>query len=248
MTHVIVDNVTMVYPTQLRRKAPEQSELDVAGKLIPQKNGFLGVLALNNVSINLKTGSRLGIIGANGSGKSTMLRLMAGIYNPTKGHVSVSGRISTMFSLGVGMQMESSGYRNIVLSGLVAGATKAQIQEVIPDIVEFTELGDYLHLPIRMYSKGMAMRLKFACATAFQPEIVLLDEWIGAGDNDFRDKAEERLERLLMNSGIIVLATHNIKLMQSIATEVLWLEKGQVIAQGPTQEILDKRAVQRRMQ
>ena len=246
MPHIFVDNVSMVYPTQLRKKHAKQSDLGVAGRLVPHRNGFLGVLALNNVSLKLKTGSRLGIIGANGSGKSTMLRLMAGIYTPTTGHVSVSGRISTMFSMGVGMQVEASGYRNIILSGLVAGATKGQIQKIIPDIIDFTELGDYLHLPIRMYSRGMAMRLKFACATAFQPEIVLLDEWIGAGDNEFRQKAEDRLDLLLQNSGIIVLATHNLKLMQSLATEVLWLEKGQVIDYGPTDEILEKRAKKRR--
>ena len=247
MPYVKLDNVSLYFPT--RQKASGGKAVaegpEVAGNLVTTGAGRLAVQALDGVSLELKNGTRLGIIGSNGSGKTTLLRVMAGIYAPTSGHAEVDGRIATMFALGLGMQQDASGYRNIILSGLVAGASRRQIKSALADIVEFTELGEYLHLPLRTYSQGMSMRLKFACATAFQPDILLLDEWIGAGDEDFQKKAQDRLKTLLEDSGIVVLATHNIALMRNVADQVIWLEKGRVRMMGPVQEVLDQRGAER---
>jgi len=249
MAHLILKNVGLSFPTQQRadKGAPQSGQApDVAGNLVRTRGGKLAIQALQDVSVELQDGGRLGIIGSNGSGKTTLLRVMAGIYAPTSGSVDVSGRVATMFSLGLGMQPDASGLRNIYLSGLVSGASRRQIRQLLPGIIEFTELGDYLNMPLRTYSQGMAMRLKFACATAFQPDILLLDEWIGAGDEEFQTKAQERMSTMLSDSGIVVLATHNIALMRSIVDTVIWLEKGVVQMVGPTQTVLDARGAARK--
>lgn len=250
MVHITLKDVSLRYlsKTTHRLKAVEgeESEIDIAGPLEQGLGRNVRINALQNVSLELKDGARLGIIGSNGSGKTTLLRVLGGLFPPQKGEVELSGRVSTMFTLGIGMSAEASGLKNIYLSGLVAGASRKQIEEILPDILSFTELGDYIHLPISTYSQGMAMRLKFACATAFQPDIILLDEWIGAGDETFQAKAEARLQQILKGAGIIVIASHNIKLIQSVATEVLWLERGQIRMMGPTQYVLDARGAARR--
>ncbi len=250
MVHIALDKIHLHFPTSEKASkdmdGDRNSGLAVAGNLIRTSGNRLAVAALHNVSLTLREGDRLGIVGSNGSGKTTLLRVMAGIFSPTAGAVDVEGRIATMFTIGLGMQGDASGLRNIYLSGIVSGATRKQIKKVLPEIIEFTELGEYLHLPLRTYSQGMAMRLKFACATAFQPDILLLDEWIGAGDADFQKKAQARMSSLLADSGIVVLASHNITLMRNIAEKVLWLEKGQVQMFGPTEDVLEAFGAARR--
>lgn len=252
MVHITLDKVHLHFPTSEKAAKDMDGDEDegpaVAGNLIKSAGNRLAVAALQNVSLTLTEGDRLGIIGSNGSGKTTLLRVMAGIYSPTAGRVESEGRTATMFSIGLGMQADASGLRNIYLSGIVSGASRKQIHTVLPDIIEFTELGEYLHLPLRTYSQGMAMRLKFACATAFQPDILLLDEWIGAGDADFQKKAQARLSSLLDESGIVVLASHNMKLMRDTAEKVLWLEKGQVRMFGPADEVMEAFAASRRQE
>ena len=245
MAHIRLDNVTLHYPTN-QKSASEESDragdIKVAGRLVETGRGRVSVQAVEAVTLSLEDGDRLGIIGSNGSGKTSLLRLMAGIYSPTAGQVSVEGRVAAMFSIGLGMQGEASGLRNIYLSGLVSGATRKQIKAAIPEIVAFTELGDYINMPIRTYSQGMSMRLKFACATAFRPDIVLLDEWIGAGDADFQDKAQKRLSSLLEGAGIVVIASHNRQLIRRVSNKLLWLERGRVMAFGEPEAVLEKRA------
>ena len=249
MPKLILNNVSLHFPTSKsasHKTIVSEGGPAVAGNMIQTGRGKLAIQALEDVSLALADGARLGVIGPNGSGKTTLLRVMAGIYEPNSGRVESSGKISTMFSLGLGMQSDASGYRNILLSGLVSGASRTQIRRVLPEIVEFTELSEYLDFPLRTYSQGMAMRLKFACATAFQPDILLLDEWIGAGDEDFQSKAQKRMQELLSHTGIVVLATHNVNLMRNVVDTVVWLEKGKVRMIGPTQEVLDARGAERR--
>jgi ABC-type polysaccharide/polyol phosphate transport system ATPase subunit len=250
MARVELDKVSMLFPTNagtrgindLSREKGASIEPNVAGRLVRVSGGKVAVRAVNEISVSLRDGDRLGIVGANGSGKTTLLSLMAGLYTPQSGVVRVEGRVATMFSLGLGMNNEVSGLKNIKLSGIVAGASRKQIKAVIPEVMEFTELGDYLHLPLRTYSAGMAMRLKFACATAFRPDVILMDEWIGAGDADFKAKAQQRLESLLVDAGIVVLATHNNQLIRRLAKECIWLDRGDMRMRGPTDEVLEAKA------
>lgn len=245
MAEIQLANVTLAFPmlgSGMRRQIV--GEATGAGAII-RDDGKRGrsVVALNNISLSLQNGDRVGLIGRNGSGKSTLLRVMSGIYEPLEGEVSVRGKIASMFNVGLGVRPEATGYRNIVLTGLVAGYSRAEIEAMTPDIVEFAELGPYLNLPLRTYSNGMAMRLKFACATAFQPDILLMDEWLGAGDAEFREKAEQRMTELVEKAGILVLASHSDNLIQRMCNKVLWLDGGVMRAFGPTAEVMAQYAV-----
>jgi len=197
--------------------------------------------ALKNINIDIKAGNRVGIIGPNGAGKSTLLRAMGGIYPPTRGEINVNGFISGLFQLGLGMQQDQTGYDNIVLNALISGQPKRIIEEKIQSIIDFADLGEFINLPLRTYSQGMAMRLKFACATGFSPEVLLLDEWLGAGDAEFQNKAKTRMKQLITDAHIVVLATHNVPLMKQICDKALWLEKGQVIMFGDIDEVIKAR-------
>ena len=198
-----------------------------------------GHLALSGIDLDIRAGEQVGLIGPNGSGKSTLLRVMAGIYAPTQGHVRVDGMISSLLTMGMGMQMDYSGYRNIDLSLLVAGVAKDDREGLAQQIAAFSELGEFLHEPVRNYSSGMAMRLRFACATAIRPDVLLLDEWIGAGDADFRDKATERMNGLVNEAGIVVLATHNVPLMKRVCNKAVWLQEGRIMAKGDIDAVVE---------
>ncbi len=188
------------------------------------------VHALRDVSLRLRPGDR---VGPNGAGKSTLLRTIAGIYEPLRGRVRVQGRVTTLFSLQLGMEGDATGLDNIHICGLIAGLTRQEIERSTADIAEFTELGDYLDLPLFCYSAGMKARLAFAISTAVQPEILLMDEWIGAGDAAFLDKVNARLHALLDEVGILVLASHNERLIERVCNRVVRLEGGAVTADRP---------------
>ncbi len=244
MAFIRLDNVVVHFPVGRLKTIGENSRYQdpkVAGRIVETRRGQASVQAIESLTINLEDGDRLGIIGSNGSGKTTLLQVMAGLLSPVAGSVHVDGRVATMLSLGLGMNAEATGLQNIYLSGLVSGATRKQTTAAIDDIIAFTQLSDYLNLPLRTYSHGMAMRLKFACATAFQPDIVLLDEWIGAGDAEFQEKARLRLEALLQNAGIVVIASHNRQLIQRVSNKLLWLERGKVLAMGDPQQVITLR-------
>jgi ABC-2 type transport system ATP-binding protein/lipopolysaccharide transport system ATP-binding protein len=198
------------------------------------------VRALDDVSIELNHGDRLAIIGHNGSGKSTLLRVLAGIYHPQKGSVECDRSVSALFNISLGFRQEASGYRNIVLKGLIAGKRRAEIERIIPSIAEFTELGPYLHMPLRTYSQGMAMRLAFAIATAFSHDILLMDEWIGAGDAQFLEKAVKRMSSFVESAQILVLASHNGPLLRRVANKAIWMESGRIREAGDVGDLLDR--------
>ncbi len=191
------------------------------------------VHALRDVSLRLRQGDRVGLTGANGAGKSTLLRTIAGVYEPARGRVRVQGRVTTLFSLKLGMEGDATGLENIRICGLAAGLTRQEIERRTADIAEFTELGDYLELPLFCYSAGMKARLAFAISTAVQPEILLMDEWIGAGDAAFLDKVNTRLHTLLDDAGILVLASHNERLIERVCNRVVRLEGGAVTGDHP---------------
>jgi ABC-2 type transport system ATP-binding protein/lipopolysaccharide transport system ATP-binding protein len=198
------------------------------------------VRALNEISLSVKNGDRLALIGQNGAGKSTLLRVLAGIYRPTSGKISVEGRRVPLFDITLGADEEATGRENIVLRGLLMGLTRAEIDERIDEIGEFSELGDFLDLPTKTYSTGMMLRLLFSIATSLGSEILLMDEWIVAGDEKFLARAHQRLHGLVERSSILILASHSSGLLRSVCNRAILLEAGGIAASGTVDEILDQ--------
>ena len=197
------------------------------------------VRALENISFELNNGDRLGLIGHNGAGKSTLLRVLAGVYAPTSGAIRLAGRISPLFNAAPGLDPEDTGYENIMTCGMFLGMDPAEIEKRIPDIAEFSELGEYLDLPVRTYSAGMVTRLGYAIATSIDPDILLLDEGLATGDARFAARAEERLQSLIARSSILVVASHSDAMIKTMCNRVALLEKGHIIALGPVDNIID---------
>jgi ABC-type polysaccharide/polyol phosphate transport system ATPase subunit len=210
-----------------------------AGRIARDANDRITIDALHDVSLSLESGDRLALIGANGAGKTTLLRVMAGVHEPVAGTVSVHGRISPMFDIGLGIDSDLSGYDNIRIRGLLLGLSSLQIDQALPDIAEFTELGDYLDMPVRTYSSGMMLRLTFAVATCFEPEILLMDEWILAGDARFMAKAQARIDSFVQKASVLVLASHNLDVCRRWCNKGLWLRQGWVAGYGDILEIVE---------
>jgi ABC-2 type transport system ATP-binding protein len=194
--------------------------------------------ALRDVTLRLDHGARVGLVGHNGAGKSTLLRLLSGIYEPTRGTAEVQGRVAPVFDLGVGMDPEISGLENIIVRGLFLGMTRKQMEERVDDIAEFTELGDFLRMPLRTYSTGMRVRLALGVVTSIDPEILLLDEGIGAVDAAFLEKSKKRLAELVERSGLLVFASHSDEFLRELCDTAIWMEHGRVRQQGDLEEVL----------
>ncbi len=210
------------------------------GRIDSQDGGrHFAVHALRDVSLSFKKGDRVGLIGRNGAGKSTLLRVLSGVYEPTSGSISSSGRISALTDLMLGMDPEASGYEFIVTRGVVMGLTSAQARGLTADVEDFSELGEYLHLPVRTYSSGMLLRLAFAVATAVSTDILLMDEMIGVGDNAFLAKAGQRLERLMNSVDILVLASHNEGILRDFCEKGVLLAGGHVVMTGALEACLE---------
>ncbi|GLQ54969.1 ABC transporter ATP-binding protein [Devosia nitrariae] len=208
-------------------------------KFVVDSHGKRAVRALDGVSFRLEAGDRLGLVGPNGAGKSTLLLTLAGILEPTAGSIESSGRIEALFNPRLGFKPEATGRRNIYLRGLVRGWDKRQIEAAMDDIIDFSELGDFIDMPLRSYSQGMAARLAFAASTAFAPDILLMDEWIGAGDKSFQAKAADRMNDFISSTGIVVIASHNENLLRGLCNKALRLENGQFVGYGDINEILE---------
>jgi len=197
------------------------------------------VQALDGVTLALQHGDRVGLVGHNGAGKTTLLRVLAGIYEPTIGTAEINGQVAPLFDVSLGMDPESTGYENIVLRGLFLGLNHKEIDARVDEIGEFTELGSFLKLPIRTYSTGMRMRLAFAVSTSIEPDILLLDEGIGAGDAAFLEKANKRLKEFTEKAAIIVLASHSERLVRQMCDKAVLMEHGKVLREGEADEILE---------
>ena len=195
------------------------------------------VQALTGVSLDIEHGDRLAIIGANGAGKSTLLKVLAGIYDPTHGRVHASGRISALLTASVGLNPDATGRENIITRAMYMDVRPRDMRDRIDDIAEFSELGYYLDMPVRTYSSGMMIRLCFAVATSMQPEILLMDEWLGAGDAGFLEKARQRMEAFVANSSIMVLASHSMPLLKEWCNRAILLGQGRIICAGNVAEV-----------
>ncbi len=196
------------------------------------------VRALRNLTFDLRDGDRIGLIGANGAGKSTLLCVLAGVYVPTSGEVMIEGRMASLLGLGLGMHDDSTGLENIHLCGMLLGMSKAEIARKSEEIAAFSELGEFLAIPVHTYSAGMRTRLAFAIATAVEPEVLLIDEHLSAGDAAFIKKAEARMNKLIGQSRIVVLATHSNQLIRRMCNKAMWLDNGQLKAFGPVDEVV----------
>jgi ABC-2 type transport system ATP-binding protein/lipopolysaccharide transport system ATP-binding protein len=212
------------------------------GRVAGKSARYAEIQALDDVTFSFAPGDRVALIGHNGSGKSTLLRVMAGIYHPAAGSMDVTGRIAALFDTSFGMDQDSTGYENILLRGLYLGLSRAEIQAQTDEIAEFTELGEFLDMPIRTYSAGMSTRLAFAVSTAVNADVLLIDEGIGAGDAAFVKKANTRLESFIDRAPIVVLSSHDPETLKKFCTRGLVLQKGQLLFDGPIEEAFDSYA------
>jgi lipopolysaccharide transport system ATP-binding protein len=195
------------------------------------------VEALKQINLDVRQGERVGLIGLNGAGKTTLLKVMAGIYPATAGTVERQGHVCPMFEFATGFEMNQSGYDNIRIRGLLLGMSPDEIEAKLPEIAEFTELGEFLSYPVRTYSAGMFIRLAFAVSTSINPEILLLDEVMGAGDIRFAEKAKRRMFEFMEQGKILVFSSHNFDLLATLCERTIWLERGRLKADGPTREV-----------
>jgi homopolymeric O-antigen transport system ATP-binding protein len=198
------------------------------------------VRALSGVSFALQRGDRLGLIGGNGAGKSTLLRVLAGVYEPTRGRVRVVGHVTPLFDISHGLDMDATGYDNITLRAAYLGLTRREAEAITDDIAAFTELGDYLDLPMRTYSAGMMLRLAFGIATTVRSEVLLLDEWIAVGDIGFLEKAQERASSFVSRSHVLVVASHSEEVIRRLCNKLLWLRKGELAAFGDVDHVMER--------
>lgn len=188
------------------------------------------VCALNGLDFALKDGDRVGLVGHNGSGKTTLLRVLSGIYAPTRGSLKMTGRTASLLDVSTGVDPDATGFENIYLRGIMNGFRPSRIRDKIDEIADFTELGEYLNLPVRTYSSGMMLRLTFAISTSIDADILIMDEWLSVGDANFQDKAAKRLKALVDNASILVLASHSPDLIENVCNRKIQLEHGRIVA------------------
>lgn len=231
---IVVDNISMMFNLH-QEKVDNLKEYFI--KLVTKKLRFTEFWALNDISFTVEKGDRVGILGFNGAGKSTLLKVIAGVLKPTKGTVKVNGVIAPMLELGAGFDMNYSGKENIFLYGATMGYSRKFIEDKYDEIVAFSELGDFIDVPVKNYSSGMRARLGFAIATAVEPEILILDEVLSVGDAKFKKKSEAKI-RSMFDKGITVLfVSHSVNQVLNICNKAVILEKGKLIAQGDAKEI-----------
>jgi ABC-2 type transport system ATP-binding protein len=212
--------------------------MSLGGRIRDDAGHRIRVRALEGVTLTFQHGDRVALIGANGAGKSTLLRVLAGVYEPMRGIVQSEGRVAPLFDIGLGLDPESTGYENIILRGLFLGMSRSEISARSKAIAAFTELDDYLAMPLRTYSTGMMLRLAFSVSTHAGAEILLMDEWIGAGDAAFTEKAERRLLELVEGAAILVLASHSENIVRRTCNKAVLLRQGAVAHFGGVDEVL----------
>jgi lipopolysaccharide transport system ATP-binding protein len=243
MTRLTLDRVGVEFPIyQTGARSLKRTALRtlVGGAIgAASGSGCTVIQALRDVSLDLRPGDRVALMGHNGAGKTTLLRVLAGIYQPTSGTIHGAGKRAAMFDLQVGVDEEATGYECIQLRGLMLGVDRAAMLSKTEDIAAFSELGDYLNLPVRTYSSGMLMRLFFSIATSVEADIVLMDEWIGVGDEQFVEKANKRLHALIDRAHILVIASHNRALVSSLCNRGILLDGGRIACDGPLEAIFN---------
>lgn len=243
MAHLKLENVSVEFPifnSSSRSLTNSLVSAATGGRISADKSGHVTVKALQDINLEIKSGDRLGIVGHNGSGKSTLLRVLAGIYEPTSGKIQRQGSIASLVDIGLGISPENSGKENIYLRGQLMGLSNKQIAKRFDEIIDFSELGDFINLPVRTYSSGMLLRLAFAVATSITADILIMDEWLSVGDGSFAEKAEARLSNLVDNAEILIIASHSKSLIERTSSTALWLQQGKTKEFSTTEELVSK--------
>ena len=217
-----------IYNASSRSLKNKLIQVATGGQLGANENGVVVVRALEGLTFTFKDGDRVGLLGHNGAGKSTLLRLLNGVYWPSSGNVTVTGKTSSLIDIYLGIDPEITGRQNAYLRGALLGISRAEIAKQMDDIIEFSELGNFIDMPVRTYSTGMHFRLAFVVSTILHPEILLMDEWLSVGDENFKHKAEKRMAELVQSTNILVIATHSRGVIQEACNRVIWLEHGRI--------------------
>lgn len=242
MARINLDKVSVdlaVYNSRGRALKSEILRRAVGGGLENDRDRSIQVVkALKEVSFAARDGDRIGLVGGNGAGKTTLLRVLSRVYPPTAGTASIEGRISSLIDLSMGMDADATGYDNIEMRSIMLGLDHRQAQAIVPDVEEFSQLGEFLDLPIRTYSSGMMLRLAFAVSTAVHPDILILDEVIGVGDAAFAERAEQRLHGMIQRASIMFLASHDNSSIKRFCNRTLWMKGGTLMMDGPPDDVL----------
>lgn len=237
MSLIKLEDVNLVFHTQRQKR--------IKDFLIPGSKKFNNfnkdgtVHAIKNMSLEIGNKERVAIIGHNGAGKSTFLKMISDIYPPTSGKMTVEGRISSLFEFATGFETEQTGWDNIYLRGLMLGETPDSIRKKMKAIGEFSELGDFLNMPVKYYSSGMFIRLAFSVSTSINPDILLLDEALAAGDASFIDKANKRMQEMMQDANIMVLVTHSMETARQLCNRCLWFERGEIMMDGDPETVTE---------
>lgn len=236
LSAIYLDKVSVQYriPTEQIRNFKEYIIRYVQGKIKHET-----IFALKEISLHINKGEIYGILGRNGAGKSTLLKVISKVIIPKDGRVWVRGKVSPLLQLGAGFHVELTGRENIFLNATLLGHTRKEVDEKLDEIIEFSDIGKFLEAPLRTYSSGMQSRLGFAVATAWDPEILLLDEVLSVGDEKFQEKSLKRMESFRVNGSTVLLVSHDINLIRSICKSAIWLEKGQIVMSGAADEVCD---------
>ncbi|MGD0103367.1 MAG: ABC transporter ATP-binding protein [Rhodopila sp.] len=237
-----VEDVSVLFPLYhgSSRSLKKMVVAAASGRLAQDQQQRVVVRALSNINLHLESGDRLGLVGSNGAGKTTLLRVLAGIYEPVLGRLRVKGSLNALLDPNLGMNLDLTGRENILLRGLYNGLPRTALPRLEEDVADFAELSAFIDLPVRIYSAGMVVRLGFALATAIKPQILLMDEWFLAGDAVFLEKARHRLEEMVRGADILVLSSHQAEIIRNWCSRVLWLDQGQIVADGAAEDVLDQ--------
>ena len=207
------------------------------GKIDRAYDGSIIVKGLQDINLKIDQGERVGLVGHNGAGKTTLLRILSGIYQPTQGVADIHGECVSLINIGLGIDPEATGRENILLRAVMMGMTPSEIKKISHEIVEFTGLGEFIDLPFRTYSTGMQLRLAFAVSTAVKPQILIMDEWLSTGDEEFKDRADRRMAEVVSSAEILILASHSRELLLSNCNRLIWLEHGKIRMDGNPAEV-----------
>lgn len=240
MSSITLKNITVEIPifnSQGRSLKKKILGMATGGKIGLNEKGKTIVKSLEGISLDIFANERVGLIGHNGAGKSTLLRVIGGVYKPTCGFASIEGNVGSLIDVSLGIDGEATGIENIFLRAALLGIPTAVVEKELDNIISFSELGEFIRMPVRTYSTGMHMRLAFAVSTMITPDILLMDEWLSVGDKGFQKKAEDRLNNLIERSSILVIATHSRSLIERCCTRVVWLEHGHIKMDGSPGEV-----------
>jgi ABC-type polysaccharide/polyol phosphate transport system ATPase subunit len=237
MARIELEHINLTFRLR-RERGIRLKDFILKRMFLPSRNPIMEVRALQDINLHINQGDRIAFIGHNGAGKSTMLKLLAGIYQPTSGRLLVEGRISSLFDLTLGFEGEASGWENIAYRSYLQGETPASVRAKKQAIAEFSELGDFLNMPVRYYSAGMVVRLAFSIATAIEPEILLVDEVLSVGDLAFQHKARQRMRDMMDKAHLMVVVSHDLESLPYMCNRAVWMDHGRIRMMGSCTEVI----------